>query len=129
MKRMINLSSLLFALLIPFISNGEIKQIIIKSDVYPITLVLSHYIDPFKQEFVKELIIENPTSYSANLENVDTYMLSQKGDNKFFLFFWDTDITLNIKNKMLHESEILGSPITNEYFEYEVLSERVVLVG
>ena len=126
MERIEKLIKVVVLILIPICSNGQARKMSIRSDIYPISIKIMHYIDPFNQELIKELNIEKPTSFSLNIEEIDTYMLSKKDDNKFLVFFWDDDIYINIKSDSLHESEVLNSPITKERKDYGLLSEKIV---
>ena len=126
MKRIEKLIKVVILILLPICSNGQVKEMYIKSDIYPISIEVMRHRDPFNRESIEKLVIDKPMSFSLNLEEIDTYMLTQKDNNRFLVFIWDEDIEIHLKADSLDKSEVLMSPLNKEFDNYEVLAEKIV---
>lgn len=127
MKRLFrDLMKLFFIIVLPIIVNAQAKKIDITSDSYPISIEILRHRDPFHRESIRKLTLSKPISFSLNVEDIDTYILTQEGSSRFLVFIWDEDIKIYLKADSLDKSEILMSPLTIELNNYEILAEKKV---
>lgn len=82
----------------------------------------------YDQEFIKHIEVSNSHFFfQKSLEEKDVYMITNPNDNKFFIFVWDGDVTIDIDSAEFDKSKIINSPLTSQKSAFETMRTRLFL--